>query len=419
MNEEIVGLNEVARMAGVGVSAVSNWRNRHASFPRALQELSSGPIFSKRQIQKWLSERNGEMPVTIALFNNKGGVGKTTTIWNLAVSLAAKKHRVLIIDFDPQCNLSIACLGNEKFASCLEHSSDIPYGKTIRSFTLPYIQQSKSGTTYIEKPKSNPDEYLDVVPGDFWLNSFSDILNVGTDVIGGAGLYRFLTPAMIVSAIAEQHKKNYDYVLIDLPPSFNSLVRSALYSCDYFLVPCTADLFSAYCVGLIGEMLPSFIRDWEQGVERYLQSNSYDSVIKSRGKPKFGGWIFNGFDTRKARGSEVKSKIGADKAQFDHVQTAIRDKLISTLQDKIKNYKAIPEFVDENPVAEIEDLNVMAPDSIVQNIPIKYLEHSKPTREAYNRSNWAPNQVKLMSDMDKQYDQLAERVVEYFVAVPR
>jgi chromosome partitioning protein len=406
---EFVGVAEIAQLAKVGVSAVSNWRSRYSDFPKPVQELNSGPVFSRLQIEAWLKKRDGNMPVTISMFNNKGGVGKTTVIWNLAVSLSSKNKKVLLIDFDPQCNLSIACLGNEKFSACLEHSHDTPYGKTIRSFALPYIQQSSGGKTFIENTKYKASKYLDVVPGDFWLNNFSDILNVGTDVIGGSGLYRFLTPSMIVDAISSEHHRNYDYVLIDLPPSFNSLVRSSLYSCDYFIVPCTADLFSAYCVGLIGEMLPLFVRDWEQGVERYLRSNQYDETIKNRGKPKFGGWVFNGFDTRNAK------KLGADQAQFISVTNAVKDKLISVLNSNVVSYNAVPSFVTSEPVAEIEDLNVSAPDSIIQNIPIKYLKEVKPTRKTVIKGKWASNQIKLMDKMDKQFDNLADHIITNFI----
>lgn len=412
---DLMGLNEVAKLARVGASAVSNWRKRLPDFPKPLQELSSGPIFSGAQVRDWLKKRNDGMPITVSLFNNKGGVGKTTTLWNLAVSLSSKGKTILVVDFDPQCNFSIACLGEDRFAKCLEQTGKLPFGRTIRSFAMPYIQQSRSGETFIEKPKHNPNDNMDIVPGDFWLNNFSDVLNVGTDVIGGAGLYRFLTPARILDAIQEQHNRKYDYVLIDLPPSFNSLVRSALYSSDYFIVPCTADLFSAYCVGLIGEVLPSFIRDWEQGAERYLASNSYDDYIRKMGKPKFGGWVFNGFDTRKPRDSKTKKKLGADQAQFNSVAKSIKEKLMEELRSKIAHYNCVPDDSVATPIAEIEDLNVMAPDSIVQNIPIKFLPSYKPTREAYNRSNWAPNQTDLMQRMDAQYDLLADAVIERFV----
>lgn len=55
------------------------------------------------------------MPKIISVFNNKGGVGKTTICWNLADALGRQGKKVLLIDFDPQCNLSIAVLGEETF----------------------------------------------------------------------------------------------------------------------------------------------------------------------------------------------------------------------------------------------------------------------------------------------------------------
>ena len=353
------------------------------------------------------------MVKVIALFNNKGGVGKTTTIWNLGTSLAAKNKKVLIIDFDPQCNLSIAALGAEEFSSLLESSKDLPYGKTVRAFALPYIQQSAPGHPYIAQPKKNSDSNLDIVPGDFWLNNFSDILNVGTDVIGGAGLYRFLMPSSLINSVEKEFSRQYDFALIDLPPSFNTLVRAALYSADYFIVPCTPDLFSAYCVGLIGQVLPRFIEDWNQGKMRYLQSNSYDQIIPKKGQPKFGGWVFNGFDTRKKVLSSEIVKTGADQAQFDKVKKSIKDNLIPKLMD-ISGYSAVPEFIDENPIANIEDLNVMAPDSIVQNIPIKYLKNSKPTRANVGSGSWSTNQINLMKKMDQEYDKLADYIISKF-----
>lgn len=352
------------------------------------------------------------MTTTISVFNNKGGVGKTSIIWNLAVSLADKGNSVLLIDFDPQCNLSIACLGDKEFSELLESTDDRPFGETIKAFALPYIQQNRMGDVFTFLPKTEPqDGVLHIAPGDFWLNTFSDILNVGTDVISGSGLYRFILPELIAKEAGRSNDLEYDYVLIDLPPSFNTLVRSALYCSDFFLVPCTPDLFSAYCVGLIGEMLPLFVRDWEQGKERYLESNPRDTTIIHKGKPKFGGWIFNGFDTRKRNG--VKHEVGADAEHHRSITRSIQNQMIPQLRT-IRAYQAVPDFVDVEPVAGIEDLNVMAPDSIIQNVPIRYLSEFRPTNALRGRGQWAHNQIELMNEMADEYDRLAQYIIDNY-----
>jgi len=353
------------------------------------------------------------MTKSISVFNNKGGVGKTTIIWNLATSLADKGKSVLLIDFDPQCNLSIACLGDAEFADLLKPTKEHTLGQTIKSFALPYIQQNQIKEVPVFVPKNPPNKgTLHIVPGDFWLNTFSDILNVGTDVISGSGLYRFILPELISQKSSEKTGINYDYVLIDLPPSFNSLVRSALYCSDYYLVPCTPDLFSSYCVGLIGEMLPIFTNDWNQGTVRYLASNPSDNLIKRKGKPQFGGWIFNGFDTRKRKG--VVHEVGADAEHHKSIKNSVKSLLIPDLKKNIESFTAVPSFVTENEIGGIEDLNVMAPDSIIQNTPIAYLSKKKPTTALRGRGQWAPNQIQLMNKMTGEYKKIADYIIKHF-----
>ncbi|QLA37182.1 ParA family protein [Klebsiella pneumoniae] len=351
--------------------------------------------------------------VTLSLFNNKGGVGKTTLTWNLSVALAAKGKSVLLIDFDPQCNLSIATLGDENFARLLEKNAQVPFGQTIRAFGQPYIQQNRQPEVIISHPKYPMPQgsgQFDIVAGDFWLNNLSDTLNVGTDLIAGTSIYRFLMPHLISQAAEQATDIKYDYVLIDLPPSFNTLVRSALYCSDYFIVPCTADMFSAYCIGLIGEMLPKFATDWDQGTSRYLSGNAADSLLPTKGKPKFAGWVFNGFDMRKPQGSSVSAEVGADLAHRNVISDAVENNLIPSLRT-IGSYNAVPDFVTKDPVAKVEDMNVMAPDSIIQSVPLKYLQTVRPTNLVLTAGRWAKNQRALMDKMIAEHDKLADHVI--------
>lgn len=359
---------------------------------------------------------NNSKTIYLSVFNNKGGVGKTSITWNLAISLAEKNKNVLLIDFDPQCNLSIATLGSPSFSALLKNTTNHPLGQTIKSFVLPYVQQNIVNDFDVFLLKDQPSKgSVHIIPGDFWLNNFADTLNVGTDVISGSGMYRFLLPETLAEKAMKKYGITYDYVLIDVPPSFNTLVRSALYSSDYFLVPCTPDMFSAYCVGLIGEMLPIFVDDWEQGKKRYLYNNPADQLITKKGMPKFGGWIYNGFDKRKNKTTGIVSMNGADAIHHDEIRDAVRDKLIAPLAANIKSYNAAPGFVSPEKVGGIEDLNVMAPDSIVQNISIPHLHKHKPTTALRGRGSWALNQIDLMKEASKEYNKISDHIIKNFL----
>ncbi|WP_312359147.1 ParA family protein [Mixta calida] len=352
---------------------------------------------------------------TISLFNNKGGVGKTTLTWNLSVSLSAKGKSVLLIDFDPQCNLSIALLGETGFSKLLKKDAANPYGKTIRAFCQPFIQQDIPPSVHTFPPLYPMEAgsgRLDVVPGDFWLNNLSDVISVGTDLIAGNAVTRFLIPSLIANKAQELNNCEYDYVLIDVPPSFNTIVRSALYCSDYYLVPCTADVFSAYCIGLIGETLPKFRDDWEQGIKR--SSAQSNPLISQKGQPKFAGWIFNGFDKRKPPGQLVSSEIAADAAHRDKIIDSVKNDLRPKLSS-IKTYPSVASFTLDTPVAKVEDLNVMAPDSILQGVPIRYLSSVRPTRDVLVRGSWSGPQTKLMQKMSDEHDILADYIINNFV----
>jgi cellulose biosynthesis protein BcsQ len=360
------------------------------------------------------------MPKTISIFNNKGGVGKSTICWNLANSLGQIGKKVLLIDFDPQCNLSLAMLGEAKFVDVLP-TQNTPYGTTIRSYLQRFLQNTGGEQVFLHQGiHTNKNVYL--VSGDFWLNIYAESLSVGADLLTGTGLSRYVVLNKLVETAEESSGLKFDYAIIDLPPSFGALVRAAFYSSDYYIVPCTSDNFSVYCVGLIGQMVPSFVHDWENGIARFRLSNPHFKEFDGFGKPIFAGWAFNGFDTTRERRTSHqlqagvplgdKKMIQADKTMHDHVAKAVANNLVSILGDQIKNYEPIaPAAKPDYRIGDIEDANVLIQNSLWLNVPLGELDQHEQVVSLRDRKKWADNQIEQIKLLKTKFAEFAQNVV--------
>lgn len=360
------------------------------------------------------------MTKVISIFNNKGGVGKTSLCWNIADTLARKDKNILLIDFDPQCNLSIAVLGSETFVRTLP-TQNAPYGTTIRSYLQRFLQ-STGGEEIFTHRGIHTHENVDLIAGDFWLNIYADSLNFGSDLLSGTGLSKYIVLRTMVDKIMNIKDKKYDFVIIDLPPSFGSLVRAAFYSSDYFIVPCTSDNFSVYCVGLIGQMIPGFVKDWEDGLARFKISNPQFNEFDNYGKPTFAGWIFNGFDTARERrtGEEMETGVApkekkmmkADETFYNSLKDAIDTDLIGKLNTLIRNYSPVAAGLGTNhKVGDIEDANVLIQNSLWQSVPLGQLHNFQQVKSLNNRTNWAQNQVEQIALLRQKMEELADNII--------
>lgn len=187
----------------------------------------------------------------IAIINNKGGVGKTTTAQNVSAAIATfteGEKRVLIIDLDPQGNLT------KSFGIKLQQ--DAP---TVGSFILRKATLEQAVFTYKE---SN----IDILPADHRLFDDEDAIKAST---------RF--PFNLKQALAES-KKQYDFVVIDCPPSTRFLIKMALVACDRYYIP----LQAAY---LSYEGLVEFIH-YANEVAQLNPSMSIGGVFATRFNPK-------------------------------------------------------------------------------------------------------------------------------------
>lgn len=160
----------------------------------------------------------------IALANNKGGVGKTTTTVNLAAGLAHYGRRVLILDADPQANASFALLGEKQ----PDHS--LYDGLVLRTTPLAGLI------------RTTPTPGLDVIPSTINLSAADVVL------AGVPGRERLL--ARLLRPVT-----GYDYVLIDSPPSLGVLTVNALTTASEIVIPVSVGTFALMGISLLEDTI--------------------------------------------------------------------------------------------------------------------------------------------------------------------
>ena len=156
----------------------------------------------------------------IAITNQKGGVGKTTTTINLGVGLAQQGKRVLLIDMDPQASLTV-CLGNPD-------PDSLP-------FTVSNVMKDImiNGEVTEEAPVLCTPEGVDLMPASIEL--------CGIEV----ALVNEMSREKVLKAYIDSVRSRYDYVLIDCMPSLGMLTLNALCAADSVLIPTQPEFLSA------------------------------------------------------------------------------------------------------------------------------------------------------------------------------
>lgn len=177
----------------------------------------------------------------VSVINYKGGVGKTTITSNIAAYAASQGKRVLMIDLDPQTNLTFS------FMSSKEWEDEYAKSKTLKNFFLPIINGAPKkialGTLVI------PLEVQGLKMG--LISSHLELIDIDTDLaacLGGANINimnrNFLRVHSHLREGLSKLKNDYDLILIDCPPNFNTVVKNAITASDCYLVPAKMDYLS-------------------------------------------------------------------------------------------------------------------------------------------------------------------------------
>ena len=204
---------------------------------------------------------------TIAFFNNKGGVGKTSLVYHLAWMYARLGVNVLAADLDPQANLTSMFLDDEELEPLWPEDGERP---TVYGALRPLLE----GTGDVATPHIvEPEPGLGLVVGDLLLATAEDDLSSQWRACLD-GKPRALRVLSALARILRQGASEIDaqVVLVDVGPNLGAFNRAALVAADSVVVPLAPDLFSLQGLRNLGPTLRSWQQEWKDRRERHRVS---------------------------------------------------------------------------------------------------------------------------------------------------
>ncbi|MFI9588303.1 ParA family protein [Streptomyces sp. NPDC052236] len=217
---------------------------------------------------------------SIALFNNKGGVGKTTLAYHLAHMISRLGRNVLAVDLDPQANLTSVCLDESEIEALWDNSSELIAQEAVEA-TLPGVGRVRDDRTVADAVRPILEGTGDVAlvepvslkPG-LWLLPGSLDLSRFEDKLSNEWFKSFAGDIAAIRTTTAFHRMvehaaacvDADIVLIDVGPNLGAINRSALIAADSVLMPLAADLFSLKGLSNLGPTLREWRHNWRQVV---------------------------------------------------------------------------------------------------------------------------------------------------------
>jgi cellulose biosynthesis protein BcsQ len=343
----------------------------------------------------------------IALFNHKGGVSKTTTTFNLGWMLASKGKTVILVDTDPQCNLTGMALGQGTQSNEERIEAIYKTHSNIRTGLAPAFESQPRAIEAVDCIPIEGQERLFLLPGHVGFAEYEVTLGIAQELSGSIQALKNL-PGSITDLLNKTAQKfSADYILIDMSPSLGAINQNLLMTSDFFIVPTTADFFSVMAIDSLAKVLPKWYA-WAK------QASSLP-VLKAASYPfpdvtlRFLGIIVQNF--RIIRGKET----AAFEKWIQRIEQDVTKKLIPVLG---QNNMMLPEnLYTENGIAQsctltkIPNFNGLIALSQEHQTPIYAL---KP--EQLRSANWQGNVLEKAQEKQEQFErtfsELADKIIQ-------
>lgn len=322
--------------------------------------------------------------ITTCFFNNKGGVGKTTLVANLGAELSLNfDANVLIVDADPQCNLTQYVLSDEVTQQLYAQDNPESIYTVIRPLSFGKGYESDLPIRHVE------NFGFDIIVGDPRLALQEDLLAGDWRDAKGGGMRGIRTTFVFAELVKKARELNYDFVFFDMGPSLGAINRAVLLAMEYFVVPMSIDVFSLWAIKNIGSTVSIWKKELETGI-KLSEEPSELSQLSPRGKLKFLGYVTqqhkerSGYDTIQSEttGEEIKTKRRVQ--AYETIGEVFPSKISEHLSKLYASSTMNPHLGD------IRHLGSLAPKSQSQHVPMisvsgtgNYTRLRKSARELY------------------------------------
>lgn len=339
------------------------------------------------------------MHKVFTMYNNKGGVSKTTTLFNLGMYLAKQNKRVLFIDCDPQCNLTELFFAS--FPELQDPDVQLP-GTSIYEALLPRFkgETPKIDTTKIQLTESKLYKNLLLFKGDVAFSAAETYFGTAWSQAVTENIHEKNTYVAFHRLLEDlANNKGFDYILCDIGPSTGAISRTVVLACDGIFVPLFPDRFCYQSVRLLG----SVVNEWKKKHQQISDTLKPFGIEPFAGAPKFHGAIIQNFKIHS--GSKVKESY---------------IKWQKKISEAIVNYLVSPEGLvksDEldltNPyLATIRDVGPLAPTAqmfgcAIFDIQQEHTKEASTTGQMYYGTIWQP-WVERMKEYEKEIKNISE-----------
>jgi cellulose biosynthesis protein BcsQ len=300
----------------------------------------------------------------ICLFNHKGGVSKTTTAFNLGWMMAQKGRRVLLADFDPQCNLTGMVMGFKGIDDLASLYAENPQNN-IRDGLAPAFESQPRPISPVKCVQVSGNDNLFLMPGHIGLAEYETTLGIAQELSGSLLALRNLPGSIryLMDVTSQEYKA--DFVLVDMSPSLGPVNQNLLTTSDFFIVPLHPDYFSSMALTSLAQTLPRW-QSWAKTASSIDALRTADYPFPEP-HTKFIGAIIQKYRPRNQKASK------AFQAWIDQLVEGLQNVLIPALEKAGMVDRSTFHHIGTEPwrpILEVADFNSLIAESQKHQVPV-------------------------------------------------